>query len=359
MLLTIVLLNTIVSPIASECTVLSRPPSVAARMFPSGVLERRVPEGRRQHVAREQRVILVELPVDAADRLSLSRLGRTRIRDLAARIARRRQHAGDLHRRRAEQRRIDPVVHEPERRRQREVALRAALRRGDGREVAVQHRRRRNERDDVGRRLRGARALIAPKKKIRPRTIGPPSTPPNWFRTRPSLARSPVAGLIAANGRVALKRWWRANSNRSPWNRFVPAFVATLTVPPALTPFCAFCELVSTRNSCIASGNGSGRLTPSYQLLCMRAVEQVLHAELLAAGDRDAAALSQAAARGIARVDRAAGEHDERGHVAALERQCFDRFVVDDLLRSRDCASRRVAWPLRLTPFPRARPAAA
>jgi hypothetical protein len=28
------LLNTIASPIASECWVLSRPPSVAARMFP-------------------------------------------------------------------------------------------------------------------------------------------------------------------------------------------------------------------------------------------------------------------------------------------------------------------------------------
>ncbi len=34
MLLTIELLNTTESPIASECTVLSRPPSVAARMFP-------------------------------------------------------------------------------------------------------------------------------------------------------------------------------------------------------------------------------------------------------------------------------------------------------------------------------------
>ena len=34
MLLTIALLNTMESPIASEWTVLSRPPSVAARMFP-------------------------------------------------------------------------------------------------------------------------------------------------------------------------------------------------------------------------------------------------------------------------------------------------------------------------------------
>src|SRR5205814_5204170 len=34
MSLTVVLLNTIESPIARECCVLSRPPSVAARMFP-------------------------------------------------------------------------------------------------------------------------------------------------------------------------------------------------------------------------------------------------------------------------------------------------------------------------------------
>ena len=35
MLLTIELFNTIESPITNECTVLSRPPSVAARIFPS------------------------------------------------------------------------------------------------------------------------------------------------------------------------------------------------------------------------------------------------------------------------------------------------------------------------------------
>ncbi len=60
------------------------------------------------------------------------------------------------------------------------------------------------------------------------------------------------------------------------------------------------------------------------------AIQEVLHAELLPSCDRDAATLSQAAARWIARVDRAAREYDERGHVASLERQCFDRFVVDD-----------------------------
>ena len=60
------------------------------------------------------------------------------------------------------------------------------------------------------------------------------------------------------------------------------------------------------------------------------AIQEVLHAELLPSCDGDAATLSQAAARWIARVDRAAREHDERGHVASLERQCFDRFVVDD-----------------------------
>ena len=49
----------------------------------------------------------------------------------------------------------------------------------------------------------------------------------------------------------------------------MPALVTTLTVPLPCRPFCAFCELVSTLNSCSASGNGSGRLRPSSTLLCM------------------------------------------------------------------------------------------
>ena len=68
-----------------------------------------------------------------------------------------------------------------------------------------------------------------------------------------------------------------------------------------------------------------------------RTVEEVLHAELLTARDRDAAALSQAPARGIAGIDGTASQDDERGDVAALERQRLDGLVVDD------CADRGVA----------------
>ena len=117
----------------------------------------------------------------------------------------------------------------------------------------------------------------------------------------------------------------------------MPALVATLTVPPAFTPFCAFWELVSTRNSCIASGKRQRQVDAVVPVVVHRAVEQILHAELLAAGDRDAAALCQAAARRIAGVHRTASQDDERGDVATLERQRLDGLVVDD------CSDRRVA----------------
>ena len=107
----------------------------------------------------------VELPVDARDRLALPGLGWTRIRNLAARVAGRGEHPGDSDRRRAEPRRIDPVVHEPERRWEREVTLRPTLGRGDGGEVAVEHCCGRDERHDIGWRLRCARALIGAEKE--------------------------------------------------------------------------------------------------------------------------------------------------------------------------------------------------
>ena len=49
--------------------------------------------------------------------------------------------------------------------------------------------------------------------------------------------------------------------------RWCRDLVAALTDAPEWKPFCAFCALVSTRNSCSASGNGSGRLKLSYGLL--------------------------------------------------------------------------------------------
>ena len=125
-----------------------------------GVAERRVPVGGRHHVAPEERMVLVELHVNPADRLSFFGIGLARIRNLPARVGGGGQPPRDVHRSRAEQRRIDPVVDEPQRRGHRQVSLRAALRRSDDREVARQHRRCGDEGDDVGRRLRRARPLV-------------------------------------------------------------------------------------------------------------------------------------------------------------------------------------------------------
>src|SRR6185295_539890 len=65
--------------------------------------------------------------------------------------------------------------------------------------------------------------------------------------------------------------WYPAkkNSNASPRNWLVPDLVTALTAAPECMPFCAVRALVSARNSCSASGNGSGRFRLSYGLLCV------------------------------------------------------------------------------------------
>src|SRR5262249_29021579 len=83
--------------------------------------------------------------------------------------------------------------------------------------------------------------------------IGAPSVPPNWLRRSVSCA--------AAKKLRALKSPLRTNSNRSPWNWFVPDLVTTLTTDPGCRPYCADRPLVCTLNSCNASGNGNGRFT--------------------------------------------------------------------------------------------------
>src|SRR5215216_5267105 len=98
--------------------------------------------------------------------------------------------------------------------------------------------------------------------------MGPPTVPPTWLRFRPSPLRAP-SGPTRANGLVALKRWLRQNSKPPPWNRLVPDLVTPLTDAPECTPVDAPSAPVSTRNSCSASGNGSGRLRLSYGLLCI------------------------------------------------------------------------------------------
>ncbi len=59
------------------------------------------------------------------------------------------------------------------------------------------------------------------------------------------------------------------NSNASPWNVFVPDLVTALTAAAEWCPYCAGSALVSTLNSCIASGNGSGRFRLLNGSLCV------------------------------------------------------------------------------------------
>ena len=92
--------------------------------------------------------------------------------------------------------------------------------------------------------------------------------PPNWLRFNPSSSFFP-SGPVAANGLFALKRRSRRNSNTFPWKVLVPDLVTAFTDAPECMPACGESALVSTRNSCSASGNGSGRFRLSYGLLCV------------------------------------------------------------------------------------------
>src|SRR5439155_19202986 len=53
-----------------------------------------------------------------------------------------------------------------------------------------------------------------------------------------------------------------------PWKLFVPDFVTTLTIPPALRPYSALYVLVNIRNSSIMSGFGLST-TPLFRRLLL------------------------------------------------------------------------------------------
>ena len=93
-----------------------------------------------------------------------------------------------------------------------------------------------------------------------------------------------MSGLTGAKTCLALNRLSRRNSNSVPWTTFVPDFVTAFTVAPEWTPFSAESPLVATRNSCNASGNGSGMPRLSYGVVVRGAIEQVRHAERKASG---------------------------------------------------------------------------
>ena len=60
----------------------------------------------------------------------------------------------------------------------------------------------------------------------------------------------------------------RKNSKASPWNELVPDLVTALTAAAVRPPSEASCVLVLSRNSCSASGNGSGMFCPNHVSRC-------------------------------------------------------------------------------------------
>ena len=104
---------------------------------------RRMVEG--EQVPAEDRVVGALLKVDAAEPLPLIAVRRLTVSHLSALVVCLRQVRHELQRGRAEERRIDLVVHE--RRPQRDRRAAVALRRGVGGEVPAQHRLSGHERD--------------------------------------------------------------------------------------------------------------------------------------------------------------------------------------------------------------------
>ena len=147
---------------------------------------------------------------------------------------------------------------------EREVALRPALGRRDDAKVARQHGRGGDEGDNVGRRLRGARALIGTEEEDlvlhdRPADHAAELIPHETIRVALACAwidggkRARRVELVMAEEleRVAMKRIGarlRRQADRAAG--LVPVL-------------CVLRVVVSTRNSCIASGNGNCRFTPS------------------------------------------------------------------------------------------------
>src|SRR3954447_20858055 len=105
----------------------------------------------------------------------------------------------------------------------------------------------------VGLPLRRAKFSHDVKKKNLSLTTGPPAVIPYWFCVK-ELRGTPDRLLKKS---FAFSTRLRRNSYALPWNWFVPDLVAMLTTPPEKRPNSGVTELLSTRNSWIASWTGT------------------------------------------------------------------------------------------------------
>ena len=280
-------------------------------------------------VAAEERVISVQLVVDANDVLLVVVLERHAVPDLAAGIGRCGKEARgcNLDRRRAELRRRNPVVHK--RRAQRDRAAAVALGRGERREVARQHRRGGDKGDPVGRRLAKAGALVAAEEKelvAHDRAAD---------RAAELVAVQPVAELLAVR------------SDRSEYARRVEAAVAQeLERVPVQVVGARLHDRIHRRRRvhAVLRRQPAGRDAELLQrirererqvhvvigVVVHRAVERVLDAVAQSArdGNGDAAGVAQGRERPL--IDRRAGQHDQVGDLAPLQRELHQALLLDD-----------------------------
>ncbi len=310
--------------------------------------ERRREEVRRRHVAAEDRVVLVHLEIDLADGLRFADVPRVGDADAAAWIGGGRQVARNAHGRRAEERRIDPVVHE--RRAERDVAARVARRRGDLREVAGEHRRRRDEPHVVGRSLVDLRALVGAEEE---EAIGD------------DRAAKRAAELVALQAVVAPLAGGRIDGAERV--RGVELVVAEELEQVGVKEVRARLGRDVDRRAGVEAvlrvlragldaellqrvGERQRQVEVVVGVVVQRAVEHVGDAERLAAGHRDATPPCMLRLDDGPGVHRGAGETGSGRRVAAVERQLLDPLVLDDMRRWTGCVFRRAAQTLRPTP---------
>src|SRR6266446_4434232 len=93
-----------------------------------------------------------------------------------------------------------------------------------------------------------------PKKKVLSFLIGPPRTPPNWFRRKAGRSALPSPSLSSRSKMVrASNALFRKNSNRVPCNSLVPLRVTAETTAPEARPYSALKVAATILNSLIAS----------------------------------------------------------------------------------------------------------
>ena len=170
----------------------------------------------------------------------------------------------------------------------------------------------------------------APKKNSLFCTIGPPSVPPNWLRCRPSSTRLAVRSDLRERVRrveAPVAQELEHIAGDAVGARLGHRVDRGARVHPVLgvEPARRDAELLQRVRE------GERQVQVVLRVVVHGAVEQVRHAEGLAAGDRDAHAAGHRPVRRLRDLHGRARDHHELDRVPAVERQREDLLVADDV----------------------------